>query len=355
MTAAAPTLMDRIVHFGRIPEPIAGVEDAEKVPRVLAAALALWFCGIVPFYSVTVQEGLDAAPAVGLYLTLGPVLVAGYVAARRTGQLVGFLPLAAILWVTMLGTVSEFYLAGAPMIALVLAATFVSWMGTRVAPQYLGVTVGGVFVAGLVASDPYLIDRLVLVSLSCAFVVVVVGQRSDEVRQASADREVLLARLAHESRHDNLTGLGNRAVLVEELSALLVDKRRASVGLALVDLDLFKQINDEHGHLTGDEVLIEVGRRLQTFALDRGTAVRIGGDEFAVLINEPATSPAGLTSELEAALRWSSVREGRTIDVGASVGVSVRDRRSATLEGLFSAADRAMYERKAERRQNEPA
>ena len=125
------------------------------------------------------------------------------------------------------------------------------------------------------------------------------------------------------------------------------------VGLALIDLDRFKQINDAHGHLTGDEVLVEVGRRLRAYALDRGTAVRIGGDEFAMLLDAPTASAAETTRELEEALRWSWFREGETIDIGASVGVDIRERRTASLEGLFSAADRAMYRRKAARRQDE--
>lgn len=350
MTATATTWVDRLVHFGRTPEEIHGVEDTGRVPRVVGSAFILWAAGFVPFVSVSMSEGSARTATIVLYLAFGPILAAGYFAARATGRLLGILPLAAIVWVTLLGTVSEFYLGSAPIIALVLTATFVAWMGTAVAPQYVLATVGGVLVAGIVSDDVYLVDRLLVVALSGAFVVFVVGRRSDEIQQVAADREVLLARLAHESRHDNLTGLGNRALLVDELSRVLSDKRPGHVGLALVDLDHFKQINDEHGHLTGDEVLVEVGRRLSAYALDRGTAVRIGGDEFALLIDVPHGSATAITRELEETLTWSFVREGRSIDVGASVGVDVRDRRQASLEGLFSAADRSMYQRKATRK-----
>lgn len=355
MTAAGPTWVDRIVCFGRTPEPIHGVEDTGRVPRVVAVAIVFWSAGIVPFLSVSMQDGVATTATMALYLSLGPLLVAGYVGARVTGRMMGVLPLAAIIWVTLLGTVSDFYLASAPIIALVLTATFVAWMGTSVAPQYVLSTVGGVLVTGIVADDAYLMDRLLVVALSAAFVVFVVGRRSDEVRQATDDRELLLARLAHESRHDNLTGLGNRALLVDELSHLLADNRPGTVGLALIDLDRFKEINDDYGHLTGDEVLVEVGRRLQAYALDRGTAVRIGGDEFALLIDTPHVSAAAMTRELEETLTWSWVRDSDAIEVGASVGVDIRDRRQASLEGLFSAADRAMYQRKATRKADKPS
>lgn len=354
MTAASSNWVDRIVRFGRTPHVIHGVEDTGRVPQLIATAFVLWASGIVPFISVSTSEGVATASTIALYTSLGPPLVAGYFAARATGRLLGVLPLISILWVTMLGTVSDFYLSSAPIIALVLAATFVAWMGTSVAPQYVAATIGGVFVAGLVAGDEYLIDRVLVVALSAAFVVVVVGRRSDEIHRTAEDREVLLARLAHESRHDNLTGLGNRALLVDELSHVLVDPRPGTIGLALIDLDEFKPINDEHGHLTGDEVLVEVGRRLQAFALDLGIAVRIGGDEFAILIDRPRGSAAAMTRELEDTLTWSWVREGEPIEVGASVGIEIRDRRQASLEGLFSAADRAMYERKAARRVEKP-
>lgn len=353
MNAAATTRLDRFVHFGRTPESIAGVEDSGRVPRAIFTALLMWAGGIIPFISVLQHDGNATAASLGLYLSLGPFLVVGYVVTRLTGKILGILPLAAILWVTLLGTVSDFYMESAPIIALVLTATFVAWMGTSVSPQYLAATIGGVLVSGVLSADEYLIDRLIVVGLGAAFVVFVVGKRSDEIHQATSDREVLLARLAHESRHDNLTGLGNRALLVDELSHVLADQRPGVVGLALIDLDLFKQINDDHGHLTGDEVLVEIGRRLQAYALDRGTAVRIGGDEFALLIDSPTAPATEMTRELEAALRWSWVREGASIEIGASVGVSIRDRRSASLEGLFSAADRAMYERKAQRRLDE--
>lgn len=353
MNDAASTRVERFVHFGRTPECIAGVEDSRQVPRSIFTALLMWVGGIIPFISVLRHDGTATAESVGLYLSLGPILVAGCVAVRLTGKIPGVLPLASILWVTLLGTVSDFYLESAPIIALVLTATFVAWMGTSVSPQYLAATIGGVLVSGIVSGDEYLVDRLIVVSLGVAFVVLVVGRRSDEIRQATSDREVLLARLSHESRHDNLTGLGNRALLVDELSEVLGGDRPGVVGLALIDLDQFKQINDDHGHLTGDEVLVEIGRRLQAYALDRGTAVRIGGDEFALLIDSPTVSADEVTRELEGALRWSWEREGASIDIGASVGVSIRDRRSASLEGLFSAADRAMYQRKAQRRLDE--
>ncbi|MEZ5165141.1 MAG: GGDEF domain-containing protein [Acidimicrobiales bacterium] len=80
--------------------------------------------------------------------------------------------------------------------------------------------------------------------------------------------------------------MGNRMLLIELVSESLAAGSARTVGLAFIDLDLFKVVNDRHGHVVGDEVLIEVGRRL-LFAGPSGTPIRIGGDEFALPFPTP--------------------------------------------------------------------
>ncbi len=95
------------------------------------------------------------------------------------------------------------------------------------------------------------------------------------------------ARLQQQANHDLLTGLYNRAGLRLRLDQLRLNApaRKATISLLMCDLDDFKDINDTYGHLAGDEVLIEVARRLRNSIRDDDTAARLGGDEFAVLLN----------------------------------------------------------------------
>ncbi|MFT5203504.1 MAG: diguanylate cyclase (GGDEF)-like protein [Candidatus Aldehydirespiratoraceae bacterium] len=349
MSPVPPLWIERLIYFGRPRREIHGIEDTGRLRRLHVAALLFWSIGSVPFASVVVNEEASTALAIAIYAAMGPVLGVSLLIATKVDRLLGITPLAAIVWVLMLGNVSEFYLQSASMVAIVLGATFVAWMGTEVAVPYTIAIVGGVLATGWLAGDVYLIDRVALVALAAAFIVSVLGRQSDEIRQMAEDREVLLARLAHEIRHDNLTGLGNRAHLVDELSFALADSTVSSVGLALVDLDHFKAINDTHGHLIGDAVLIELGERLSAACGSGQTAVRIGGDEFAIIFRDPIESADHLVDRIEAAASWSFTHNGPDITVGASVGASVLPCNTATLERLFSSADHAMYERKAVR------
>ena len=93
------------------------------------------------------------------------------------------------------------------------------------------------------------------------------------------------ARLAHLAYHDTLTGLPNRRLFFDRLAhALLVRERhRGDLGLLFIDIDSFKTINDRHGHLVGDQVLVAAAQRLRTSARASDTVARIGGDEFVIL------------------------------------------------------------------------
>ena len=94
----------------------------------------------------------------------------------------------------------------------------------------------------------------------------------------------LKERLRHQAFHDILTGLPNRALFAERVEAADGSRRRATAAVLFLDLDDFKAINDTLGHAVGDEVLAEVGRRVQRAIRPGDTAARLGGDEFAVLL-----------------------------------------------------------------------
>ena len=149
---------------------------------------------------------------------------------------------------------------------------------------------------------------------------------------------------------DELTDLANRRRFRGALQAEITRARRfgGSVGLVLLDLDDFKQINDRHGHQAGDRVLVGVGAALRQRVRDTDLAARIGGDEFAVLL--PHTDLAGcvelaedVRATIERATGWETA--GRT-SVTASVGVAVYPE-AASEEALTAAADSALYAAKA--------
>jgi diguanylate cyclase (GGDEF)-like protein len=133
----------------------------------------------------------------------------------------------------------------------------------------------------------------------------------------------------HQAFHDGLTNLPNRALSRERVAHALRRRAQAGTPLALlfIDLDDFKTVNDQLGHAAGDDLLVDVAGRLQTCMRGADTVARLGGDEFAILLeqapsHEVAVRVAGRI--LEAMVPPFSL-QGRQVQVGASVGVTVSD------------------------------
>ncbi|NUT33064.1 MAG: GGDEF domain-containing protein [Hamadaea sp.] len=150
--------------------------------------------------------------------------------------------------------------------------------------------------------------------------------------------------LTHRAYHDPLTGLANRARFDDDLARAAGDGGR--VGLLLVDLDDFKQVNDTFGHVAGDELLNEVASRLRSAAGSTGTAARIGGDEFAILVSEAnhalvESIAEGVVHAFRAPIRV----DGHHVDISVSVGVATSD--VSPGDRLLHDADRALYRAKA--------
>ncbi len=158
--------------------------------------------------------------------------------------------------------------------------------------------------------------------------------------------------LHHQAMHDPLTGLGNRRMILEELGAELgrTSREHRALAIAIGDLDRFKQINDTHGHATGDMVLQATAKRLQTVLRSYDAVGRLGGEEFLLLLpgceqaealeiaerarlavgSEPIKCPSGL------------------ISTSMSLGVACRRPRDTTeAVSLVEAADLALYRAKA--------
>lgn len=160
------------------------------------------------------------------------------------------------------------------------------------------------------------------------------------------DRKTLQDELAHQAFHDSLTGLLNRAVFRDRVDHAL--SRAARLGqqpaVLLLDLDGFKTVNDGLGHDAGDELLVAVGHRLQASGRSSDTVARIGGDEFAILLEDDADD-AGAKAVAErvlAVLMTPFQVRGREVFVRASIGIATAVA-GATTDELLRNADAAMY------------
>ncbi|BCB91464.1 putative bifunctional diguanylate cyclase/phosphodiesterase [Phytohabitans suffuscus] len=155
-------------------------------------------------------------------------------------------------------------------------------------------------------------------------------------------------RHARDARHDPLTGLDNRRALLDRLGAAQQEPGSGTRALALVDLNRFKEVNDTLGHAFGDQLLVEVGGRLDTAARDSGAMVaRLGGDEFAILFDNlpaPATAVHRARRVLDC-LRDPVGLAGMQITVQASAGIALATPGVSAGE-LLRRADVAMYQAK---------
>jgi diguanylate cyclase (GGDEF)-like protein/PAS domain S-box-containing protein len=170
-------------------------------------------------------------------------------------------------------------------------------------------------------------------------------------RAVASTLATALARLRSEERtryealHDPLTGLANRTLLRDRLEHALARRERGRTAALFVDLDNFKQINDAHGHASGDTVLVEIARRLHTAVRPGDTIARLGGDEF-VAVCEGIDAEAALVvaqrllNAIEQPLTVGNSEHRLTASIGIALGDSGPD-------ALLADADAAAYRAKA--------
>jgi diguanylate cyclase (GGDEF)-like protein len=172
-----------------------------------------------------------------------------------------------------------------------------------------------------------------------------------EIRSQMDALHVKQRELVRLATHDVLTGLPNRMLFMEKLERAIQDATRRREGLAVlfVDLDRFKQINDQFGHAVGDKVLVAVAVRLKQVLHSADVVARLGGDEFIVLIEGPRSAEAapGIASRIMTTLNEEIVMDGQGMTVGASIGISQFPDDSGTAEELLLNADAAMYAAKS--------
>ncbi len=154
-----------------------------------------------------------------------------------------------------------------------------------------------------------------------------------------------------EAMTDELTGLGNRRYLTNMLDNLFVRGETGHLALLLIDLDHFKEINDSFGHQVGDRILAMLGSRLGDALATSDTLVRLGGDEFGVVLTgESARRPTIVAERLTTELEYPFALEVANLHVSASIGIAIVPDHAGTASELLRCADVAMYRAKSSHR-----
>ena len=171
---------------------------------------------------------------------------------------------------------------------------------------------------------------------------------------SALDNAQLVENMRHQSLHDALTGLPNRALVEDRASQALALALRSGrrVGLLFIDLDRFKNINDTLGHQAGDELIRQVSASLQSVVREADTVARLGGDEFVVLVPQidDESTAADLAARIIDAIRQPFTVEGQHLFISCSVGVAITATSGGHYHALLQEADAAMYQAKAEGR-----
>jgi diguanylate cyclase (GGDEF)-like protein len=336
----------------------------DRMIAFLGCAAALWYVGLAPMLSAREPWSRQAIVIVGLgfLVAVGAATKVSYIAggpvdrvAMRLIAAGGGVPAGAVaVLAVQFGYIATVPAQGIVMplapvlLTLGVAAQDRADQGLRRASGRVGVLLPYL---AMVAVDVPLVAvafgapmrwpvRVVLVAAVVVTALVTVRQyvAHRENARLLANTRAQEERLLYEVSHDGLTGLGNRALFRDRLAEVLATSGSASV--LLIDLDDFKMVNDLLGHGVGDRLLVSVARLLQAKVGDAGLPMRVGGDEFAVLLAGDDADPEGLAERLLAALTHP-ISEHRLL-VQASIGIAVAGP-GATVDSVLLSADVATY------------
>ncbi|TDD07678.1 EAL domain-containing protein [Nonomuraea deserti] len=254
----------------------------------------------------------------------------------------GIVPSPAVPWVPGGGNLLAIGLAGIAYFATraTLVCSAVALHERRSLTRVLKATVGpqSLVYAGLLGLAPLVV---VVMNHSPGLVPLFVAPLAAVYFTAT-----LSMRRDHQAMHDELTGLPNRKLLIVSTEEALAEARQDErVGLFLLDLDRFKEVNDTMGHPVGDRLLQMVAHRLTHSVRPGDVVARLGGDEFAVLLPSIRDTHAAreVAARLRAALTEPVRLEGMTFDVDGSVGIALYPDHAPDFELLLQRADVAMY------------
>ena len=179
-----------------------------------------------------------------------------------------------------------------------------------------------------------------------------VEKRTLELREQISVREQIEAQLQHQVMHDALTRLPNRVYLRDRIERALARVRRDvgdGFGLLYIDVDRFKVVNDSLGHHAGDEMLLEVARRLASCVREPDTVARLAGDEFVLLL-EHVVQPEGackVAQRVLESLEQPMQVAGRELRISASIGIALAGSDCESADRILHDADAALYRAKS--------
>jgi diguanylate cyclase (GGDEF)-like protein len=308
------------------------LERFERIPRLS------WFDAIM---GATATGALVSALGGGAALAVALSGVAGAFALSRW-QLAPSMVLAAA-GLVVLGVTPELAWVAAPLVAL---AAWRREPRVGEGPEFRWTVLASLIVFATGALTLLALGQFM--ALSDAAGALAIGTVVAGMTRAAVTVTARLRESMHRALTDDLTGLGNRRQLLDRLDAAI--DRGGGLALLLIDLDGFKELNDTLGHHAGDEVLRQIGPRLNDAVREHDTMARLGGDEFALVLwpgDEAGASAAAL--RVRSALERSFSVERINVHIDASVGIALCPDHALSALGLLQRADVAMYQAKRRR------
>jgi len=189
-----------------------------------------------------------------------------------------------------------------------------------------------------------------IIAFATLFVIIIITLLILRLKNSTSSLEAEKAAAHHLAYHDKLTGLGNRALFEKSLSEAIIrtSSENSKLAMLILDLDMFKQVNDTLGHQAGDELICEVAKRLQPLVRTSDVITRLGGDEFAIIATEFSCTKdiKTMCNRMVKSIRQPFELKAGQAFVGVSIGVSVCENKKDNAEELVRKADIALYEAK---------